>query len=48
MYCKTILFLIIDATLASDNSLRFRKNILEGTQKLNMIIDDMIRDERLQ
>ena len=29
MYCKTGLFLVIDATLASDNPSRFRKNLLE-------------------
>ena len=27
--CKTIFFLVIDATLASDNPLRYRKNFLE-------------------
>ena len=27
---KPFSFLVIDATLASDNSLRFRKNLLEG------------------
>ena len=29
MYCKTIFFLVIDATPVSDNPLRFRKNLLE-------------------
>ena len=29
MYCKTNSFLVIDATLASDNPSPFRKNILE-------------------
>ena len=30
VYCKTIFFfLVIDTTLASDNSIRFRKNLLE-------------------
>ena len=29
MYCKTILFLVIDAALASDNPLSFKKNLLE-------------------
>ena len=27
---KPFSFLVIDATLTSDNSLRFRKNLLEG------------------
>ena len=29
MYCKTIFFLVIDATLSPDNPLRFRKNVVE-------------------
>ena len=29
MYCKTIFFLVIDDTLASDIPSRFRKNLLE-------------------
>ena len=33
-------FLVIDATLASDNPLYFRKNILDRIQKLIMTIDD--------
>ena len=45
MYCKTIFFLVIDATTASDNPLRFRKNLLERIEKL---IDKKIRDEKLQ
>ena len=40
--------MIIDTILASDNSLRFRKNLLEKTQKLIMAIDDKIEDEKLQ
>ena len=36
MYWKTILFLLIDATLAVDNPLCFRKNLIER------------RDEKLQ
>ena len=28
MYCKTILLLVIDDTLASDNPLHFRKNLI--------------------
>ena len=35
MYCKTILFLVIEACLASDNPLPFIKNLLEGTEKEN-------------
>ena len=46
--CKAISFLIIDTTLASDNSLRFRKNLLERIQKLIMTIDDKIKYEKLQ
>ena len=46
---KPYSFLVIDATLASDNPSRFRKNFLERIQKLIMtIIDDKIRDEKLQ
>ena len=41
-------FLVIDTTLASDNSSRFRKNLLERIQKLMMTIDDKIKDEKLQ
>ena len=48
MYCKTIFFLVIDSTLASDNPLGFRKNLLERIVKLIMTIDDKIRDEKLQ
>ena len=40
--------LVTDTTLASDNSSRFRKNVLERTQKLIMIIDDKIIDEKIQ
>ena len=47
MYFKTIFFLVIKATLASDNSSRFRKNLLEKIQKLIMTIDDRIK-EKLQ
>ena len=45
---KLYYFLIIHATLASDNSLHFRKNILEKMHKRIITIDDKIRDERLQ
>ena len=48
MYCKTYSFLLIDATLASENPSRFRKNLAERLWKLIMIIDDKIRDEKLQ
>ena len=41
---KPYSFLVIDATLASDNPLRFRKNLLERV----MTNDDKIRDEKLQ
>ena len=37
---KPYSFLVIDATLASDNSSRFRKNLLERIQKLIIAIDD--------
>ena len=40
-------FLINDATLASDNPLRFRKNLFFIYNKI-MTIDDQIRDEKLQ
>ena len=40
-------FLVIDATLASDNPLRFRKNLLEKIKNLIMTIGDKIRDEKL-
>ena len=39
---------MIDATIASDNDLLFRKNILERILKLLMTIDDEIRNEILQ
>ena len=48
MYCKSYSFLDIDATLASDNPLRFRENLLERISKLIKIIDDEIRYEKLQ
>ena len=46
MYCKTIFFSVIDNTL--DKILKYRKNILETIYKLIMIIDEKIRDEKLQ
>ena len=45
---KQYSFLVIDATLASDNFSRFRKSLRERMQKLIMTIDDKIRDEKLQ
>ena len=48
MYCKTILFLVNDATLASDNPSRFRKNLLERTLKRILTTDNKIKDEKLQ
>ena len=45
---KNISFLVIDTTLASGNSLRFRKNLLERIQKFIMKIDDKTKDEKLQ
>ena len=41
-------FLVIDATLSSDNSSRFRKKLLGTISKLIMTIDDKIKDEKLQ
>ena len=46
MYSKIISFLV-HVSLASDNSLRFWKNLSERIYKLIMIIDDEIRDEKL-
>ena len=37
-----------DTTLASDNPLPFRKNLLERTEKLIVTIDNKISDEKLQ
>ena len=42
---KPYSFLVSDATLASDNLSRLRKNLLERISKLIMTIDDKIRDE---
>ena len=41
-------FLVIDTTPASDNPLYFRKNLVERIYKLIMIIDDKIKDQKLQ
>ena len=48
MYCKTILFLVIDITLALGNPLRFRNNLLERIYKLIMTFGYKIRDEKLE
>ena len=40
--------MVIDTTLASDNPLRFRKNLVERIEKLVMTINKKIRDEKLQ
>ena len=45
---KPYSFLVIDTTLASDNLLCFRKNLLEKISKLIMTTDDKIRDKKLQ
>ena len=39
-------FLVTDATLTSDNSLHFRKNLLERMRKLIMTTDILIRYEK--
>ena len=41
-------FLLVDATLTSDNSSYFRKNLLEKFLKIIITIDDRIRDEKFQ
>ena len=40
--------MVIDITLASDNSSCFRKDLLERIEKLVMIVDDKIKDEKIQ
>ena len=40
MYCWTIFFLVNDATIASDNPFRYRKNLFND--------NDQIRDKKLQ
>ena len=47
MYCK-IVFLVTDISLASDNPLSFRGNLLERIQQLIMTIGEKIRDKKLQ
>ena len=45
---KPYSFLVIVATLASDNPPRFRKNLLERIQKLITRIDDKIKYKKVQ
>ena len=45
---KPYSFLVIDATLGSDNSLRFRKNLLKRILKLIKATENKIREEKLQ
>ena len=45
---KPYWFLVIDTTLASDNLLCFRNDLLERIYKLIMTNDDKIRDKKLQ
>ena len=45
---KPYSFLVIVATLASDNPPRFRKNLLERIQTLITRIDDKIRYKKVQ
>ena len=40
--------MVIHCTLASDNLLHFRKNLLERIEKLIIAVDGKIRDEKLQ
>ena len=42
---KPYFFLVINTTLASNNPFHFKKNLLERIQKLNITIDDIIRDK---
>ena len=43
---KPYSFLVIDATLASDNLLRFRKNLVERIKKIIMSTDDKSRETK--
>ena len=45
---KLLPFLVIDATITSDNPSRFRKNLLERMKKLIMTTGDKIRDDKLK
>ena len=48
MYWKPYSSLVIYSILASDNPLRFKKNLAERMQKLIMTIDDKTRNEKSQ
>ena len=45
---KPYSFLVVDATLPSDNPLYFRNNLVERIEKLIMTVDDQVRDKKLQ
>ena len=45
---KPFLFFVINTTFASDNPLRFRKNLSRKNIKITMTVNDKIRDEKLQ
>ena len=45
---KPYSFSVNDTTLASDNPLRFRKNLFEQVYNIIMTIVDQIKDENLQ
>ena len=45
---KPYSFLVVDTTLASDNSLHFRKNLAEKIEKIMLGIHDKIRYKKLQ
>ena len=45
---KPYSFLVIATTLASDNLLRFKKNLIKRTYKLTMTFDDKIKDEKVK
>ena len=44
---KPYYFLVINATLASNNRSRFKKNLLERIKNVIMTIHDKIKDEKL-
>ena len=45
---KPYSFLVVDATLPSDNPLHFRNNLVERIEKLILTVDDQVRDKKLQ
>ena len=45
---KPYSFLVIATTLASDNLLRFKKNLIKRAYKLTMTFDDKIKDEKVK